>query len=243
MNPVSRYASYVAMLAGERPTKSAFPRGSPWNMAQIARSACGCFAIVVLMTSATSVSAQSAKLPSPADPEAAVSPLKYESAFSGYQPFREQKNTSWKQVNKEVADHPGMGAMDSIKDMPDKAMPGMDSGAADESMGKDSHEVMAKAKSQTAPIQSAGTQTKDIAGTGIIQVIDKANGKVKLSHEPIAELGWPKMTMFFRLKDGALADQVKVGDKVEFSLEKSASGYVISGWHKGTASHDMKKMK
>lgn len=41
-----------------------------------------------------------------------------------------------------------------------------------------------------------------------------------------------RITMFFRLKDNSLADQVKAGDRVEFSLEKSASGYVISGFQK-----------
>ena len=76
-----------------------------------------------------------------------------------------------------------------------------------------------------------------------MQGIDKANGKIKLTHDPIAALAWPKMTLFFRLKDNALADQVKEGDKVEFSLEKSATGYVISGLKKGGASHETKQMK
>jgi len=78
---------------------------------------------------------------------------------------------------------------------------------------------------------------------GVVQGIDKANGKVKLTHDPIAALGWPKMTMFFRLKDDTLADQVKEGDKVEFTLEKSASGYVISRFQKSAPSHDMIQKK
>ncbi len=293
----------------------------------------GCVAIVSLMIGAATGLAQTSKLPNPADPESVALAVKYESAFSDYQPFQEQKSINWKQVNKEVADNPGMGSMKdmpgktrpgmdsktgdapmrkdgagghdmhSMKDMPDKPMPGMDSKAADgpmsndhdgghdigsmtdmpkdakaagapngkdgagghethsmkdmpdkakpgkESktadapMSKESHDVMPKDKPQTATDQSPNAQTGDIAGTGVVQVIDKANGKVKLIHDPIAALGWPKMTMFFRLKDSALADQVKEGDKVEFSLEKSASGYVISGWHKGAAGHDMKQMK
>jgi Cu/Ag efflux protein CusF len=266
----------------------------------------GCFAIVTLVIGVTTAVAQSGKLPNPADPGAAAPPLKYESAFSDYQPFQEQKSNSWKQVNKEVADNPGMGSMKdmpgktmpgmelkkadvpmskegagdhdvgSMKDMPDKPMPGMDSKTADEPMsregvgghdmhsmkdmpdktkpGKDSktanvpmskegHDTMPKDKPQTATGQSADTQTADITGTGVVQSVDKANGKVKLTHDPIAALGWPRMTMFFRLKESALADKVKEGDKVEFTLEKSASGYVISGWQKGTAGHDMKQMK
>ena len=96
---------------------------------------------------------------------------------------------------------------------------------------------------KTAPGQPVNTQTAGVTGTGVVLGIDKANGKVKLTHDPLAALGWPKMTMFFRLKDSTLADQVKAGDKVEFSLEKSASGYVISGFQKAGASHDMKQMK
>ena len=203
----------------------------------------GSFAIVTLVIGITTAAAQSGKLPDPADPGAAAPAVKYESAFSDYQPFQEQKSNAWKQVNKEVADDPGMGSMGSMKDMPDKAMPGMDSNTADAPKNKEGQDAMPKAKAQTSPGQPDHPQIAGITGTGVVQVIDKVNGKVKLSHEPIAALGWPKMTMFFRLKDSALADQVKEGEKVEFSLEKSGSGYVISGWHRGAAGHDMKKMK
>ena len=269
----------------------------------------GCLAIFALTINAATVMAQSSKLPNPADPGAAAPTLKYESAFSDYQPFRDEKIRSWKEVNQEVADNPGMGSMGSMKDMPGMTMPGMDSktgdapkskegaaghnmgsmkdmpgktmpgmdskagdapkskeGAAGHNMGsmkdmpgktmpgmnkqaasapmsKEGHGAMAMAKPQTAPGQPGNAQTAGVTGTGVVQGIDKANGKVKLTHDPIAALGWPKMTMFFRLKDSSLADQVKEGDKVEFSLEKSASGYVISGFQKGAASHDMKQMK
>jgi Cu/Ag efflux protein CusF len=131
--------------------------------------------------------------------------------------------------------------MHSMKDMPGKTMPGMDSKIVDAPMSKKDHGEITMAKPQTAPGQSAKAQTAGITGTGVVQGLDKANGKVKLTHDPIAALGWPRMTMFFRLKDSALADQVKEGDKVAFSLEKSASGYVISGWQKGAAGHDMKQ--
>lgn len=203
----------------------------------------GCFAIFTLTTSISVAVAQSSNLPNPADPGAVAPAVKYESAFSDYQPFREQKSNSWKQVNKEVADNPGMGSVHSMKDMPGKTMPGMDSKTADAPTSKEGHGEMAMAKPQTAPARPGNTQAAGITGTGVVQRIDKANGKVKLTHDPIAALGWPKMTMFFRLKDSALADQVKEGDKVEFSLEKSASGYVISGFQKDVAGHDVKQMK
>lgn len=89
------------------------------------------------------------------------------------------------------------------------------------------------------PTSAAGAT---IMATGVVKSIDKANGKVKLTHDPINALGWPKMTMFFRLKDAALADQVKEGDAVQFDLEKSPSGYVISGFKKAKPEHDMREM-
>ena len=232
-----------------------------------------CFAIFTLIIGIATAVAQTSKLANPADPDAVAPAVKYESAFSDYQPFREQKSDSWKQVNEEVADNPGMGSMKdmagetmpgmdskaaaepmskdaagghdmhSMKDMPDKTKSGKNSKTAEAPMSKEGHDAMRKDKPQTATGQPADVQTADITATGVVQTIDRANGKVKLTHDPIAALGWPKMTMFFRLKDGALADQVKEGDKVEFSLEMSASGYVISGWQKGAAGHDMKQMK
>ena len=79
-----------------------------------------------------------------------------------------------------------------------------------------------------------------VTGTGIVQVIDKANARVKLTHDPIAALGWPKLTLFFRLKDRSLAEQVKQGERVKFSLENSASGFVISEFHGAPAKPDAK---
>ena len=187
--------------------------------------------LVALLSVAEWALAQSHPRNDPTDSRADVPLPGYQSAFSDYQPFREQTINSWKQVNKEVADSPGMGSMSG---MTGETIPDMDSKTAVE---------MAKAETQTSPAQPEKARTTAISGVGVVQGIDKANGKVKLTHEPIAALGWPKMTMFFRLKDSALADQVKVGDKVEFFLEKSASGYVISDFQKGAARHDMKKMK
>jgi Cu/Ag efflux protein CusF len=62
--------------------------------------------------------------------------------------------------------------------------------------------------------------------------VDRANALVKINHEPISALDWPRMTMSFRLRESALAEQVKEGDVVEFFLEKSDSDYIIVKWWK-----------
>lgn len=71
-----------------------------------------------------------------------------------------------------------------------------------------------------------------VSGKGVMLKVDRANATVKINHDPIPALDWPQMTMPFRLKESALADQVKEGDKVEFFLEKSGSDYVIVKWQK-----------
>ena len=62
--------------------------------------------------------------------------------------------------------------------------------------------------------------------------IDRINALVSINHDPIPTLDWPRMTMSFRLRESALAEQVKEGDVVEFFLEKSGSDYIIVKWRK-----------
>ena len=71
-----------------------------------------------------------------------------------------------------------------------------------------------------------------IPGKGVVVSVDRANATVKINHNPIPALDWPRMTMPFRLKESALAEQVKEGDVVEFFLEKSGSDYIIVRWRK-----------
>lgn len=217
-------------------------------------------ALALLMIGTATASGAPDRLTDPGNPGIAVPAAQYESAFSGYQPFQAQTSDAWKQLNKTVAEHPGMASMAGIKrDAPpitgSPAEGGKASGEHDMHAMHDMPEKTAaamepqlaverdKTRPPTAPPQPAAEQTAGISGTGIVQGIDKANGTVKLAHEPIAALGWPNMTMLFRLKNSGLADQVKVGDQVEFSLEKASSGYVISAFHKGVARHDMNETK
>ena len=65
------------------------------------------------------------------------------------------------------------------------------------------------------------------AAVGVVRQVILEAGKVKISHEPIAALGWPAMTMTFRVKDKSVLAGIAVGDKVNFELEKGATGLVI----------------
>ena len=56
-------------------------------------------------------------------------------------------------------------------------------------------------------------------GRGKVIEIDAKSGKVTLAHEPIEELGWPAMTMGFKVKDSNQLEKLKAGDEVEFALK------------------------
>lgn len=141
--------------------------------------------------------------------------LFYESAFADYVPAHDVPLQSWQAANAEVA---------------------AGSGHAGHDMGGSGAMVpQLEPKPAASAATSSSADTGAILARGVVQQIDKPNGKVKLSHEPIEQLGWPKMTMFMRLKSADLADQVKVGDSVEFELEKAGSGYVISSFSSSTS--------
>ena len=145
---------------------------------------------------------------------------------------------------------PGMGAMAGM------AMPETSQKAPKTNMAgvgrKDAHEGAAKAggampgmsmKHEHLPRGSAvampgmampgmeksgDPEMARLTGTGVVRDVDKAGGRIKLTHDPIASVNWPRMTIVFRVKNASLVDQVKQGDKVEFVLSRSATGFVIS---------------
>lgn len=74
------------------------------------------------------------------------------------------------------------------------------------------------------------TQAAQPAGAtvdGEVRKIDKEAGKITLKHGPIPNLDMPGMTMVFRVKDPAMLDSVKAGDKVRFSAEKVAGALTV----------------
>ncbi len=77
--------------------------------------------------------------------------------------------------------------------------------------------------------------TSPIPARGVVLKVDRDNATVKINHDPIPALDWPRMAMPFHLKERALADQVKEGDTVEFFLEKSGSDYIIVKFGKPTS--------
>ncbi len=71
-------------------------------------------------------------------------------------------------------------------------------------------------------------QGKVHKGTGTVAKVDAEKGRVSINHEPISSMNWPAMTMDFGVKDKALLDKVKPGDKVEFSFVQSGKDHTIT---------------
>lgn len=67
-------------------------------------------------------------------------------------------------------------------------------------------------------------------GEGSVEAVDAARGTVTIAHGPIASLKWPRMTMGFRVKDPALLQSLKPGQKIAFEIVEEKPGeYVIVG--------------
>ena len=65
--------------------------------------------------------------------------------------------------------------------------------------------------------------------TGTLEAIDLETRSLTLSHAPIPELKWPRMTMDFQLADPALLQGVAPGSAVRFSFEVGEPGeYVVT---------------
>lgn len=63
---------------------------------------------------------------------------------------------------------------------------------------------------------------------GEIRKVDKEAKKLTIRHGPIPSLDMPPMTMVFQVRDPALLEQVKAGDKVKFEAEKKGGAYIVT---------------
>ena len=73
----------------------------------------------------------------------------------------------------------------------------------------------------------AAPSTADMA-EGEIRKIDMDTKKITIKHGEIKNLDMPGMTMVFQVKDPAMLDKVKAGDKVRFKAEKAGGAIVVT---------------
>jgi Cu(I)/Ag(I) efflux system protein CusF len=67
---------------------------------------------------------------------------------------------------------------------------------------------------------------------GEVRKVDKDAKKITLKHGEIKNLDMPPMTMVFQVKDAAMLEAVKAGDKVRFSADKVGGAYTVTSIEK-----------
>ena len=83
---------------------------------------------------------------------------------------------------------------------------------------------MAPASAATATVSKSDLPLTD----GEVRKVDMEYKKITIKHGEIKNLDMPGMTMVFGVKDAALLDNIKAGDKVKFSAEKSGGAIVVT---------------
>jgi Cu(I)/Ag(I) efflux system membrane fusion protein len=76
----------------------------------------------------------------------------------------------------------------------------------------------------------APAETTPPTAKAVINSLMPDHNMVNVTHEPIPDLGWPEMTMDFKLLEGASLDGLQVGQSVMITLKKDTDGmYALSG--------------
>jgi len=103
------------------------------------------------------------------------------------------------QMNQGASSHSGMGGMGGMGNM-----------------GATQSGAMAPGN-----MQGGGTMPgmADTTAQGLIRKVDKSTKKLTIKHGPLPNLGMGAMTMVYKVKDPAMLEQVKAGDKVDFVAE------------------------
>jgi Cu/Ag efflux protein CusF len=75
---------------------------------------------------------------------------------------------------------------------------------------------------------STSHQAPGQLSAGEVRKVDKDANKLTIRHGPLPELDMPTpMTMVYQVKDPAMLDQVKAGDKIRFAAEKIGGQFTV----------------
>ena len=77
-------------------------------------------------------------------------------------------------------------------------------------------------------VKTAQTTAAPEMTDGEVRKIDIEAGKVTLKHADIKNLDMPGMTMVFVVKDKAMLDKLKTGDKVKFKAINDAGKFTVT---------------
>ena len=84
-----------------------------------------------------------------------------------------------------------------------------------------------KAIAAFAALAAAVAAADQPMSEGEIRKIDPAAKKITIKHGELKNLDMPAMTMVFQVKDPAMLDKAKVGDKVKFRADKVNGAFTV----------------
>lgn len=76
------------------------------------------------------------------------------------------------------------------------------------------------------PAAGASTAIEPLSD-GEVRKVDMDAKKITIKHGPLSNLDMPAMTMVFQVKDPAMLERVKTGDKVKFQAEKVGGAFTV----------------
>ena len=74
---------------------------------------------------------------------------------------------------------------------------------------------------------SASASASQLAD-GEVRKVDRDAKKLTIRHGPLPSLDMPAMTMVFQVRDAAMLDTVKTGDKVKFAADKVGGAFIVN---------------
>ena len=79
------------------------------------------------------------------------------------------------------------------------------------------------------PAKQAGAQAQAAPmSEGEVRKVDKSAKKITIKHGPLKNLDMDAMTMVFGVKDPAMLDRVKAGDRIRFDAEMVNGQLIVS---------------
>ena len=79
-----------------------------------------------------------------------------------------------------------------------------------------------------APVAAASAPASADMANGEVRKVDMDSKKITIKHGEIKNLDMPGMTMVFQVKDAALLEKAKAGDKIRFRAEKAGGAIVVT---------------
>lgn len=92
--------------------------------------------------------------------------------------------------------------------------------------------TLGQAQGQPPIVTAQAMSSQAGSAEGEVRKIDREQGKITVKHGPISGMDMPGMTMIFRVQEPSLLDKASVGDKVRFTVARTAEGMTITSLDK-----------